>query len=68
MPILHCIESAMHTARWNPGLMVIWLVVCIASVSERQSFGESMFANATDASKIAVAALVCFCRKSHPDD
>ena len=28
-------------------------------------FGESMFANATDASKIAVAALVCFCRANH---
>jgi leucyl/phenylalanyl-tRNA--protein transferase len=25
-------------------------------------FGESMFAHRTDASKIAVAALVCFCR------
>jgi leucyl/phenylalanyl-tRNA---protein transferase len=25
-------------------------------------FGESMFSNATDASKIALAALVCFCR------
>jgi leucyl/phenylalanyl-tRNA--protein transferase len=25
-------------------------------------FGESMFSHATDASKIALAALVCFCR------
>jgi leucyl/phenylalanyl-tRNA---protein transferase len=28
----------------------------------RMFFGESMFAHATDASKIALAALVCFCR------
>ena len=28
----------------------------------RAVFGESMFAHATDASKIALAALVCFCR------
>jgi leucyl/phenylalanyl-tRNA--protein transferase len=28
----------------------------------RMFFGESMFAHRTDASKIAVAALVCFCR------
>ena len=28
----------------------------------RMFFGESMFARATDASKIATAALVCFCR------
>jgi leucyl/phenylalanyl-tRNA--protein transferase len=28
----------------------------------RAVFGESMFARATDASKIALAALVCFCR------
>ncbi|HMS27193.1 MAG TPA: leucyl/phenylalanyl-tRNA--protein transferase [Burkholderiaceae bacterium] len=28
-------------------------------------FGESMFANVSDASKIAVAALVCFCRENH---
>jgi leucyl/phenylalanyl-tRNA--protein transferase len=26
-------------------------------------FGESMFSDATDASKIALAALVCFCRE-----
>jgi leucyl/phenylalanyl-tRNA--protein transferase len=29
----------------------------------RMFFGESMFANRTDASKIAFAALVCFCRE-----
>jgi leucyl/phenylalanyl-tRNA--protein transferase len=29
----------------------------------RMFFGESMFAHRTDASKIALAALVCFCRK-----
>lgn len=28
----------------------------------RMFFGESMFAHRTDASKIALAALVCFCR------
>ena len=28
----------------------------------RMVFGESMFARATDASKVALAALVCFCR------
>ena len=28
----------------------------------RMFFGESMFARRTDASKIALAALVCFCR------
>jgi leucyl/phenylalanyl-tRNA---protein transferase len=30
-------------------------------------FGESMFSNATDASKIALAALVCFCREKGID-
>ena len=29
----------------------------------RMFFGESMFAHRTDASKIALAALVCFCRE-----
>jgi leucyl/phenylalanyl-tRNA--protein transferase len=29
----------------------------------RMFFGESMFAHSTDASKIALAALVCFCRE-----
>jgi len=29
----------------------------------RAVFGESMFAHATDASKIALAALVCLCRR-----
>ena len=29
----------------------------------RAMFGESMFAHRTDASKIALAALVCFCRR-----
>ncbi len=33
----------------------------------RMFFGESMFARRTDASKIALAALVCFCR-SHGID
>ncbi|WP_374317623.1 leucyl/phenylalanyl-tRNA--protein transferase [Aquabacterium sp.] len=31
----------------------------------RMFFGESMFAWRTDASKIALAALVCFCRANH---
>ena len=30
----------------------------------RMFFGESMFSHRTDASKIALAALVCFCRKN----
>src|SRR5262249_15594445 len=30
----------------------------------RMFFGESMFALQTDASKIALAALVCFCREN----
>ena len=29
----------------------------------RMFFGESMFAHATDASKVALAALVCLCRE-----
>jgi leucyl/phenylalanyl-tRNA--protein transferase len=29
----------------------------------RMFFGESMFSHRTDASKIALAALVCFCRE-----
>ena len=31
----------------------------------RMFYGESMFAHRTDASKIALAALVCFCRAHH---
>lgn len=31
----------------------------------RAVFGESMFAHATDASKIALAALICLCRREH---
>ncbi len=31
----------------------------------RMFFGESMFAERSDASKIAMAALVCFCREHH---
>jgi leucyl/phenylalanyl-tRNA--protein transferase len=31
----------------------------------RMFFGESMFAHRTDASKIALAALMCFCRQHH---
>ena len=31
----------------------------------RMFFGESMFSHRTDASKIALAALVCFCRDHH---
>lgn len=33
----------------------------------RMFFGESMFAHATDASKVAFAALVCFCRERRVD-
>jgi leucyl/phenylalanyl-tRNA--protein transferase len=33
----------------------------------RMFFGESMFSRRTDASKIALAALVCFCRENSID-
>jgi len=44
---------------WMDGELVGGLYgVCIG----RMFYGESMFARRTDASKIALAALVCFCR------
>jgi len=45
---------------WIDGELVGGLYgVCIG----RMFFGESMFSRRTDASKIALAALVCFCRE-----
>jgi leucyl/phenylalanyl-tRNA--protein transferase len=53
-------EGAVHSFEtWMNGELVGGLYgVCIG----RMFFGESMFARRTDASKIALAALVCFCR------
>ena len=58
---------AMHSAgfahsieTWINGELVGGLY-CVAL--GRAVFGESMFSTQTDASKIALAALVCFCRK-----
>jgi leucyl/phenylalanyl-tRNA--protein transferase len=50
---VHSVET------WIDGELVGGLY-CVAI--GRMVFGESMFARATDASKIALAALVCFCR------
>jgi leucyl/phenylalanyl-tRNA---protein transferase len=50
---VHSVET------WVDGQLVGGLY-CVAI--GRMVFGESMFARATDASKIALAALVCFCR------
>jgi len=50
---VHSIET------WVEGRLVGGLY-CVAI--GRMVFGESMFAWATDASKVALAALVCFCR------
>ena len=51
----HSIET------WIDGEMVGGLY-CVAI--GRAVFGESMFSKRTDASKIALAALVCFCRRN----
>jgi leucyl/phenylalanyl-tRNA--protein transferase len=56
---LHLAGHAHSVETWVDGELVGGLY-CVAL--GRAVFGESMFAHATDASKIALAALVCFCR------
>jgi len=56
---LHRAGFAHSVETWVDGRLVGGLY-CVAL--GRAVFGESMFARATDASKIALAALVCFCR------
>ena len=57
---LHRSGSAHSVETWVDGELVGGLY-CVAL--GRAVFGESMFSRATDASKIALAALVCFCRR-----
>lgn len=57
---LHAAGHAHSVETWVDGRLVGGLY-CVAF--GRAVFGESMFAHATDASKIALAALVCLCRR-----
>jgi leucyl/phenylalanyl-tRNA--protein transferase len=57
---LHQAGHAHSVETWVDGRLVGGLY-CVAL--GHAVFGESMFARATDASKIALAALVCFCRE-----
>lgn len=57
---LHRAGFAHSVETWVNGRLVGGLY-CVAL--GQAVFGESMFARATDASKIALAALVCFCRQ-----
>ncbi|MFN7855611.1 MAG: leucyl/phenylalanyl-tRNA--protein transferase [Acidovorax sp.] len=57
---LHAAGHAHSVETWVRGELVGGLY-CVAL--GRAVFGESMFAHATDASKIALAALVCMCRR-----
>lgn len=57
---LHRSGSAHSLETWVDGQLVGGLY-CVAL--GRAVFGESMFSRATDASKIALAALVCFCQR-----
>lgn len=57
---LHAAGHAHSVETWVDGRLVGGLY-CVAL--GRAVFGESMFAHATDASKIALAALVCLCRR-----
>jgi len=57
---LHQAGHAHSVETWIDGQLAGGLYgVCVG----RAMFGESMFARRTDASKIALAALVCFCRR-----
>jgi leucyl/phenylalanyl-tRNA---protein transferase len=56
---LHRAGFAHSVEVWTAGQLVAGLY-CVAL--GKAVFGESMFTRATDASKIALAALVCFCR------
>ena len=58
---LHRAGYAHSVETWAAGELVAGLY-CVSI--GRAVFGESMFAHATDASKIALAALVCLCRRS----
>ncbi len=55
----HRAGNAHSIETWIDGKLVGGLY-CVAI--GKAVFGESMFARRTDASKIALAALVCFCR------
>ena len=56
----HTLGAVHSFETWIDGELVGGLYgVCIG----RMFFGESMFSRRTDASKIALAALVCFCRE-----
>lgn len=57
---LHRAGFAHSVETWIDGQLVGGLY-CVAL--GKAVFGESMFARASDASKIALAALVCFCRQ-----
>ena len=57
---LHAAGDAHSVETWVDGKLVGGLY-CVAL--GRAVFGESMFAHASDASKIALAALVCLCRR-----
>lgn len=57
---LHAAGHAHSVETWVDGQLVGGLY-CVAI--GRAVFGESMFAHATDASKIALSALVCLCRR-----
>ena len=57
----HAAGHAHSVETWVNGQLVGGLY-CIAL--GRAVFGESMFAHATDASKIALAALICLCRQA----
>lgn len=58
---LHRAGLAHSVETWVDGQLVGGLY-CVSL--GRAVFGESMFAHATDASKIALAALVCLCRRA----
>lgn len=59
---LHLAGHAHSVETWIDGKLVGGLY-CVAL--GRAVFGESMFSRESDASKIALAALVCFCRENN---
>ncbi len=59
---LHQAGNAHSVETWVDGKLVGGLY-CVAL--GRAVFGESMFSHQSDASKIALAALVCFCRQNN---
>ena len=61
---LHFAGFAHSVETWLGGQLIGGLY-CVAL--GKAVFGESMFARAPDASKIALAALVCFCRRHRID-